>query len=124
MDPRSCVFRPQTLLCKSPSTSISSTYLTPGQVSTVSKLHNDWIEANSIFVFPGFELDAESSWSSTGPDPTFVGYLTDVLQLGPDRTIDDWNPSIIALSDALYPGNATADNLDISPFYERFYERG
>ncbi|TGO44342.1 hypothetical protein BCON_0541g00010 [Botryotinia convoluta] len=41
-------------------------------------------------------------------------------QDGTNLTADDWDPEyLITLSEALNPGNATADNFDLSPFYKK-----
>ncbi|KAL4736658.1 tannase and feruloyl esterase [Aspergillus similis] len=117
MDPRRCVFRPETLLCTPDSD--RTTCLTAAQIKTVNKLHSDWYTANDTFVFPGYTMGTEASWSSSGPDADFVTYIQYMMQLGSDWTWEDWNDGLIALSDALNPGNATAGDFDLSPFYKR-----
>jgi feruloyl esterase len=117
-DPRACVFRPETMLCSDTNTN-TSTCLTPDQIKTVNKLHDAWYQANDTFVFPGFEFGSETDWSSTGPDATDVGYVQYMLQLGSNWTVDEWSDDLIALSDKINPGNATADDFDLSPFYEK-----
>jgi feruloyl esterase len=42
-----------------------------------------------------------------------------MLGLGPDWRWQDFNPSIIALSERINPGNATANDFDLSPFYKK-----
>lgn len=47
-------------------------------------------------------------------------YVRYMMQLGPEWDWEtDWNPAIVALSDELDPGNVTADNYDLGPFYEK-----
>ncbi|KAL4951396.1 feruloyl esterase B precursor [Aspergillus filifer] len=121
MDPRRCVFRPETLLCDpTSSTNNATTCLTAAQIETVNKLHSDWYTANDTFVFPGYTLGTESGWSSTGPTADFVTYIQYMMQLGSSWTWEDWNEEeLIALSDKLNPGNATANDFDLSPFYNK-----
>jgi feruloyl esterase len=53
------------------------------------------------------------------PSALGITYVQSMLQLGPQWSPDQWTPDIIALSDKLNPGNATADNFDLSPFEKR-----
>jgi feruloyl esterase len=68
------------------------------------------------------ELGSEGNWNFllSSDEPTTLGtdYVKYVLGLGSDWTWEDFNPSIIALSEKLNPGNATA-GFDISAFYEK-----
>ncbi|OJK03023.1 hypothetical protein ASPACDRAFT_40338 [Aspergillus aculeatus ATCC 16872] len=113
-NPLGCVFRPETLSCGATS---NSTCLTQAQITTVKKLFSPWIEANDTYVFPGYTLGTEVG--SPSISSTFVTYIQYMLQVGGEWTWEDWNPSLIALSDRLNPGNATADNFDIAPFYQK-----
>ncbi|KIK57117.1 hypothetical protein GYMLUDRAFT_229814 [Collybiopsis luxurians FD-317 M1] len=121
-DSRACIFRPETLLCVSSNT---TDCLTSPQLDTLYHIYNDWVENNQTFVFPHFELGTEQYWSSgigDGSDDTLAsqaGFVQDFLGLG-----DSWSPynldwDIVALSDKMNPGNATAGNFDLSPFYNK-----
>lgn len=116
-NPKGCVFRPQTLLCGASTN--NATCLNGDQIALIDKMHSDWKTENNTFVFPGWMLGTEASWSTTGPDSDFVTYIQYMLQIGGEWTSADWNDDLIALSDRLNPGNATADDYDISPFYNR-----
>ncbi|KAK6210735.1 hypothetical protein LQW54_005940 [Pestalotiopsis sp. IQ-011] len=118
-EPLRCLFHPKTLLCEGSASLDNSTCLDTDQIHTFNKLHDDWKTANDTLVFPGWTLGTGSDWSSNGPSDDFVTYIQYMLQLGGDWTVEDWNDDIIALSDRLNPGNATADDFDLSPFYER-----
>jgi feruloyl esterase len=65
----------------------------------------------------------EAQWDMlVGADePSSLGtdYVKYMLGLGPDWRWQDFNPSIIALSDRINPGNATANDFDLSPFYKK-----
>ncbi|KNG90989.1 hypothetical protein ANOM_000681 [Aspergillus nomiae NRRL 13137] len=115
-NPFGCVLDITTLACNS--TSSNDTCLTSPQIGTVNKLFNPWVDANDTFVFPGYTLGTEVGAPSLDAD--FVTYIQYMLQLGGDWTWEDWNSQeLIALSEKLNPGNATADNFNISPFYEK-----
>ncbi|GME23712.1 hypothetical protein GTA08_BOTSDO07411 [Neofusicoccum parvum] len=123
-DPTRCRFVPETLLCTSNATN-TSTCLNAAQIQTVYQLYNDWVIGNQSFVFPHFQLGSEAQWDllvlGDAPSTLMTDYVQYMLQLGPDwdwRT--DWDDeAIVALSDAINPGNATADNYDLGPFHAR-----
>lgn len=121
-DPTRCRFTPETLLCgPAPNASVC---LTPAQIQTVYQLYNDWVEANQTFVFPHFQLGSEAQWDllvlDDAPSTLMTDYVRYMMQLGPEWDWEtDWNPAIVALSDELDPGNVTADNYDLGPFYEK-----
>ncbi|KAJ5640917.1 tannase and feruloyl esterase [Penicillium herquei] len=115
-NPFGCVFDLTALTCNS--TSSNDTCITSAQMHTVNKLFNPWVDANDTFIFPGYTLGAEVG--SPSLDSDFVTYIQYMLQIGGDWTWEDWNSQeLIALSDRLNPGNATADNFDIEPFYQK-----
>ncbi|PWY86460.1 tannase and feruloyl esterase [Aspergillus sclerotioniger CBS 115572] len=114
-NPLGCVFDPVPVMCNS--TSSNDTCVTPAQLVTVNKLFSPWIEANDTFVFPGYTLGTEVGAPSLSDD--FVTYIQYMLQIGGDWTWEDWNPDLVALSDKINPGNATANDFDISPFYKK-----
>ncbi|KAJ5287801.1 hypothetical protein N7478_003487 [Penicillium angulare] len=87
-------------------------------MSTVNKLFNFWVETNDVLISPGYTLGTEVSALTL--NAVFVTYIQYMLQIGGEWTWKDWNSQeLIALSDKLNPGNATADNFDISPFYKK-----
>jgi len=123
-DPTRCDFRPEALLCGSNVTNASASgCFTSPQIDTLYHLYNDWVEGNQTFIFPHFELGSEAQWDMlVGADePSSLGtdYVKYMLGLGPDWRWQDFNPSIIALSDRINPGNATANDFDLSPFYKK-----
>ncbi|OJJ45519.1 hypothetical protein ASPZODRAFT_70058 [Penicilliopsis zonata CBS 506.65] len=114
-NPLGCVLNLQTLSCSN--TTNATTCLTPPQIRTVEKLFSPWIEANDTFVFPGYTLGTEMGAPTIDAD--FVTYIQYMLQIGGDWTWEDWNADLVQLSDRLNPGNATADDFDISPYYKK-----
>lgn len=74
------------------------------------------------FVFPHLEIGSEAQWNVLlgGYQPNGLGVDYVKFFLG----IDDWNfydfsYDIIELADRIQPGNATADDFDISSFHAR-----
>jgi feruloyl esterase len=123
-DPARCNFRPEALLCAANVTnSTASGCLIAPQINTVYYLYNDWVEANQTFVFPHFELGSEAQWNLLvgGNQPSTLGtdYVKYMLGLGPNWDWNNFEPSLVALSDKINPGNATAGNFDLSPYYKK-----
>jgi feruloyl esterase len=121
-DPRRCDFRIEALLCGSPDVN-ASTCLTPPQLDTLYKIYNDWVEANQTFEFPNLELGSEQQWpvllGLPAPNPLGTDYVQYLMQLGPQWQWQDWNPSIVQLSDELNPGNCTITNFDFGAFQKK-----
>ncbi|KAJ9252577.1 hypothetical protein DTO207G8_4639 [Paecilomyces variotii] len=118
-DPRRCNFDPETLLC--PGTTAGGCLTSP-QLDTLYHLYGDWVEANQTFVFPHLELGSEGNWGMLlgSDEPTTLGtdYVKYVLGLGSNWTWQDFNPSVLALSEKLNPGNATP-GFDLSAFSKK-----
>lgn len=114
-DPRGCNLRIETLLCGEGNT---TNCLTSAQLNTLHHYYNDWVIGNQEFVFPHFEIGSESLWGGgSSPDLDYVRYF---LGLGTNFTADDWDPQyLVPLSEAVNPGNATAGDFDLSPFYNK-----
>lgn len=80
MEPYSCRFNPNTLLC-SPSSNTTN-YLQPAQMTTLHKALNDWVDDGQTFVFPAPALGASiSSWlgNSAMPSSMGTGYIQNML---------------------------------------------
>lgn len=120
--PETCLLQLETLLC-GPESDASRCLKAP-QLETLHRLYNDWTEANSTFVFPHLLPGSEWEWAklsgSDKPNSLGVDYVKYFLNFGPDW---DWqegySPSLLQVADAMDPGNATADNYDLSPFFKR-----
>ncbi|EKG20365.1 Tannase/feruloyl esterase [Macrophomina phaseolina MS6] len=122
-DPRACTFNPDALLC-SPTSTNTSTCLTPAQLDTLYKIYNPYVDTNNTFVFPGLALGSESQWTVLLGTPTGepLSYGTDYIRYFldlPSFQYQDFDYSIIQRADALDPGNATADAYDLRPFRAR-----
>ncbi|PYH88118.1 tannase and feruloyl esterase, partial [Aspergillus ellipticus CBS 707.79] len=123
-NPRGCVFNPQTLACNATSTADSC--LTAEQLSTLYKIHNDWVDTNQTYIYGHLLLGSEASWLEgnigLGEDSTIeqqYWYPRDLMGLGDSFVWQDLDFSTVQLADQLNPGNATADQYDITEFYNR-----
>ncbi len=56
-----------------------------------------------------------------GEEPSSLGtdYVKYMLGLGTNWDWNNFEPSLVALSDKINPGNATANNFDLSPYYKK-----
>jgi feruloyl esterase len=119
-DPRRCRFRPETLLC---GPAASTNCLTAPQIQTLDHLYNDWVEANQTLIFPRQEYGSEWQWpmeiGNSEPSGMGTSYVKYMLNKGSSWRWQDFNPDIIKLSEEINPGNATADNFDMSPFQKK-----
>lgn len=120
-DPRRCRFRPETLLCSGSSNTREC--LTVPQLKTLDLVYSDWTEANQTFIFPHLELGSEYQWPMAigGNVPSALGteYVKYFLNLGSTWRWQDFTPDIIKLSEQINPGNATADQFDMSPYFTK-----
>ena len=120
--PQACVFNPLTLLCYGNST---INCLQPAQIDTLYHIYNDWVETNQTYVFSHYLLGTEQSWSNNIGAGAVAGlenqsgYARNLMQLGPNWTYHDLTYDTVQLSEKLNPGNATANDFDISPFFKR-----
>ena len=121
-NPYACNFRPEALLCGSSSTN-ASTCLSSDQISTLYKLHNDWVDVNQTFVFPALTYSSEAQWNmaiiSEEANPGGIAYARYFLYDDPSWPWENLDYSTIELAEDLDPGDATADDFDLRPFKER-----
>ncbi|KAF2664353.1 tannase and feruloyl esterase [Microthyrium microscopicum] len=120
-DPSKCEFKLETLLCGAGTT---KNCLTLPQINMLEKVYSDWTEANQTTIFSHLFYGSESSWpmamGQKEPPTLMTGYVKYMLGLGPNWRWQDTNfPELIALSDRMNVGNATADNFDMSPYFKR-----
>ncbi|KAI8622882.1 feruloyl esterase B precursor [Xylariaceae sp. FL1651] len=115
-DPYGCNFDFEALLCTGAN---SSACLTPPQLTTLYKFYNDWVDTNQTFVFPGVTLGTNpgfllGSISSLGSDFFRYFVYNDTSYDYTQFTYKD-----LQVADAINPGNATANDFDLSPFLSR-----
>ncbi|OJJ45934.1 hypothetical protein ASPZODRAFT_133801 [Penicilliopsis zonata CBS 506.65] len=126
MNGYACQFRPETLLCDGSNTTNTSTCFTPAQIDTIYKVYGAWVETNQTFVFPSFAWGSEAQVAEmilTDDDeqgsPSGIAYPRDFVYNDADWAWQNLDLATIQLSDSLDPGNATAGDFDLRPFYNR-----
>ncbi|KAJ9660978.1 hypothetical protein H2201_006706 [Coniosporium apollinis] len=121
-DPARCNFYPEALLCSAANTNASSC-LTAPQISTLYQIYNDYVDTNQTFVFPALPLGSEPQWpvllGGSNPHPLGTQYVQYFLLNDPNWRWQDFSYRIVELADQLDPGNATADDFDMSDFAAR-----
>ena len=120
-DPEGCNFRAETLLCGANATANDTTCLRGPQLDTLYNIYSDYVAENNTIIFPTFYLGSEGQPALlTGPAPNPLGtdYVKYFLGLGPDWNVNDYNDQIVALSDAINPGDATV-RFDLSNYHNR-----
>ena len=120
--PSACDFNYNALLCTP--TSNPSACLTATQLDTLYTIYHDYVDVNNTFVFPHLELGSEAQWSvllgsNSTPNALGIAYVQNFLLNDPTWSWEDYDYSIVQLADTLDPGNATADDFDLSPFQAR-----
>lgn len=125
-NPDRCEFHAEALLCGPSST--HNECLTAPQLKTLYKLYHDWTETNNTFMFPHYPYGAEEQyWFVVNTDsgrPGIAGttYLDNFLLNNTDPDYDwlsNFDHSMVQLAEKLDPGQATADDFDLSPFAAR-----
>ncbi|THZ04317.1 putative ferulic acid Esterase/Feruloyl esterase [Aureobasidium pullulans] len=119
-DPEACDFNPDLLLC-TPSKNTSC--LTVPQLNTLHQIYSDYVDTNQTFVFSHLWMGSEAQWvpllGLNAPNNLGPHYVQYFLQRGPEWQWQDFDYGVIQQADAQDPGNATADDFDLSPFMER-----
>ena len=104
-------------LCSAENTN-TSTCLTPVQLSTLQKLYNPYIEDGN-FVFPGFALGADPSLLTLTPNQLGYGFLQWFIYNDTSYTYENFSYADVVAADRVDPGDATAEQFDISAFRNR-----
>lgn len=123
-DPMRCNFFAEALLCGPNFTSqTANKCLTAAQIGTLNNIYNDYIETNGTFVFPHLDLGSEAQWAVLlgSNEPNALGTQYIQYMLLNDSNWNFWNYSYneVLLADEIQPGDCTASDYDMSPFYDR-----
>ncbi|KAI1505734.1 putative ferulic acid Esterase/Feruloyl esterase [Biscogniauxia marginata] len=116
-DPFGCNFDFEALLC-TPSSN-STACLTAAQLTTVYKFYNAWVDTNQTYVFPGVTIGSDPTFLLSSPANLGTDYFRYFLYNDPSWDNTQFTYRDVQAADAVDPGNATADNFDLSPFMER-----
>ena len=113
-NPGACNFNYDSLLCSSENAN-TSTCLTPTQLDTIQKLYHPYIEDGN-FVFPGFALGADPSLLTLAPASLGYGFLQWFVYNDTSYSYQNFSYADVQAADRVNPGDATADDFDISAF--------
>ncbi|KAI0547942.1 feruloyl esterase B precursor [Xylaria curta] len=115
-DPYSCNFDFEALLCTDTN---SSACLTPAQLTTLYKFYNDWIDTDQDFVFPGISLGTDPGFLLTSIQTLGSDFFRYFLYNDTDYDFTKFTYKDVQFADTINPGNASADDFDLSPFLDR-----
>jgi feruloyl esterase len=119
--PDRCNFTTDPLLCSAPGANATAC-LTPVQAATVNNIYSDYY-VNGKFAFPGLEISSEAQWTpllgQAKPSNLGDGYIGNFLFNDASWNWTRYNDSIVAIAEAVNPGNCTASDYDMRPFAER-----
>ncbi|KAH9945412.1 feruloyl esterase-like protein [Epithele typhae] len=116
--PRNCHFRPETLTC-GPGQSTSQC-LTTDQISALQRIYAPYYEADQTLVFGGYYPGGEADFYNglVGKTQFKIGVAWYQFMVTNDTrwTIHDYNATLLALSDTINPGQANANDPNITAF--------
>ncbi|KAI0798386.1 feruloyl esterase B precursor [Xylaria sp. FL0064] len=115
-DPYGCNFDFEALLCTSTK---STECLTAAQLTTLYKFYNDWVDTNQEFVFPGVSLGTDASFLMGSVSTLGYHFFQYFVFNNTDYDYTKFTYKDLQIADAINPGNASADNFDLSPFLNR-----
>lgn len=115
-DPLGCNVQLEALLCKPTQT---TDCLTSPQLDTVYKFYSDFVDVNQTFVFPGLTLGTDASALVAFPNELGIDYFRYWVHSDPNWDTSSFTYADIQLAAKLNPGNASANDFDLSPFRSR-----
>ncbi|GAB7365183.1 hypothetical protein MBLNU230_g6269t2 [Neophaeotheca triangularis] len=125
-NPRGCNFDAKKLLCApNVKDQAAARCLKAPQLETLQKIYSDYLDPSGKLIFPHIEMGSEAQWSvllggtNGKPNPLGYGYIRYFLLNNPDWDFRDYDYSLVELANRLDPGNATANDYDLSPFKRR-----
>lgn len=101
--------------------------MTAPQLKTLYRFYHDWTDVNNTFVFPSYPLGAEGQYGfllgteSGVPSSAGTTWVSNFV-LNTTAEFDwlaDFDYSTVQIGDSINPGNANADDFDLSPFAKR-----
>lgn len=120
--PDTCVVDLTAIQCGDPRANATNC-LTAPQVQTAKNIYADYTTDYGTFVSNGFSLSSEDQWdtflSFGAPQDFDVLYERYWLYNDSSWNWTQYNDSVVADSDRINPGRATADDYDISAFRDR-----
>ncbi|KEF58852.1 uncharacterized protein A1O9_03695 [Exophiala aquamarina CBS 119918] len=121
MQPTSCNFSPEALLCSPDRTKASGCFKQP-QIDTINRLLNDWTDSKGNLIFPALAMGSYFRNNSDVQDALAHIATTYIVNMLLNDTNWDWrtfNDSLVLLADRIDPCNANTDQFDMTPFKQR-----
>ncbi|KAI1261798.1 putative ferulic acid Esterase/Feruloyl esterase [Xylariaceae sp. FL1019] len=120
--PEQCNVNYTALSCDNAGTN-QSACLTEAQSETLKKVYRDWTTPTDEFLYKGLTAGSEGQMYAvlnySSSSPYGIGYLQNFLLDDKSFTLANFNDSIVWLAEKLDPGNATADDYDLTVFRNR-----
>ncbi|KAH9917041.1 feruloyl esterase-like protein [Fomitopsis serialis] len=117
-DPRICNFRPETLTCRPGQD--TATCLTLPQIDALHKIYSDYYEANQTYIFGPYYPGGEAAFPDglVGNETLSIAldWFRNFVTNDSQWTIDQYNPSLIALAEEINPGQANAVSPNLTAF--------
>ena len=118
MTPDKCQFDVNTLSCDSGQVN-KSTCFTDAQLNTLEKMIHPYIAPDGTFVFPGFAPGADATILTTTANPLGYGFLQWFVYNDTSYSYTSFSYADVLAADRANPGQATANNFDLSAFKNR-----
>ncbi|KAI0392900.1 putative ferulic acid Esterase/Feruloyl esterase [Xylariaceae sp. FL0594] len=100
-----------------------SACLTAAQAGTLKKVYGDWTTSSGEFLYTGLTPSSERQMYTvlnySDASPYGIGYTREFLLDNATFALADFNDSLVQLAERLDPGNATADNYNLTAFRDR-----
>jgi len=110
------------LSCERPGAN-QSACLTAAQSETLKKVYADWTTSTGDFLYKGLTPSSERQMYTvlnySEASPYGIGYTRYFLLDNATFALSDFNDSLVQLAEKLDPGNATADNYNLTAFRDR-----
>ncbi|KAI0146860.1 Tannase/feruloyl esterase [Xylariaceae sp. FL1272] len=120
--PEQCNLNYTALLCDIVGVNQSSC-LTEAQSETLKKVYGDWESPTGDFLYKGLTAGSEQQMYAvlnySSSSPYGIGYIQNFLLDDGSFTLADFNDSIVSLAEKLDPGNATANDYNLTAFRDR-----
>ncbi|KAI0530387.1 Tannase/feruloyl esterase [Xylaria digitata] len=120
--PGQCNVDFEALLCETPGVN-QSACLTAAQAQTLKNVYSDWTTPTGEFLYKGLSPGSEGQMYAvlnySEASPYGIGYARNFLLNNESFVMTDFNDSLALLADELDPGNATANDYDLTAFRDR-----
>ncbi|KAI0523745.1 Tannase/feruloyl esterase [Xylaria bambusicola] len=117
--PGQCKVDFEALSCERPGAN-QSACITAAQAQTLKNVYSDWRSPTGELLYKGILPGAEDQMylvlNYSSASPYGIGYARYFLLNNVSFTLTDFNDTLVSLADKIDPGNATADNYNLTRF--------